>query len=180
MEDETLRFNALADELQQTSLIARADDNRLRKLQEGTLSTGTQYGEEFNSNLRMLENQKNILKTGNDRVSELNTMLREAAVGWIDLNGALRDENLALLANVTGLTEENLALLAERSRLNEQIDMLSSTIDDYKEILEKHGELNGELNATTIALEQQIDRLEASNAEYKRLNEELSSSIIAQ
>lgn len=177
MEAETLRFNTLADELQQTSIIARADDNRLRKLQEGNLSTGTQYGEELNSNLRMLENQKNILKTGNERVSELNTLLREAAVGWIDLNGELTDENLALLANVTGLTEENLALLAERSRLNEQIDMLSSTIDDYKEILEKHGELNGELNATTLALEQQIDRLEASNAEYKRLNEELSSSI---
>lgn len=179
LEAETIKFNALGDELQQTLMIAGADDsnNRLRKLEGDGEVTEIKYGEELQDTVRLLQNQKNILKTGNERVGELNTEIRSAAFSWIALNGDLTEEKLALLKNITGLTEENLKLMAEQSRLNQQINVLSATIDDYKTILDRHDELNGELNSTTIALEEQIDRLEAQNAEYKRLNEELNGSI---
>jgi len=182
LEAETLKYNANADELYQTYVIARAqDDQRLLEESLGGANlrrlADESYGDHIQDSLDLLRTEKDLLKTGNERVSQLNGFLRQSAITWLDENGKLSDANLALLRNLTGLTQENLELLNEQHRLSDQINSLNSTLDTYKDLLDQHADLNGELNMTTAELEAQINRLEAANAEYKRLNGELSGSI---
>lgn len=175
LEGETLRFNALADELEQTALFAGgnpSENGRARKLQ-----TDFEYSGQLEDSLRMLRNQQTLLKNGNERVSDLNDNLRKSALEWLGLNADLSDENLALLQNITFLSQENFELLNAQTRLSEQISSLNATLDTYKNLLDNHSDLNGELNQTTLFLEAEIDRLVAANEDYKKLNEALNETI---
>jgi chromosome segregation ATPase len=176
LEGETLRFNALADELQQTAIVAGADpseNGRFRQLQAEQYD----YSGQLEDSLRILKNQESLLRNGNERISSLNGMLRSSVLGWLGLNENLSDENLALLQNITFLSQENFELLNAQGRLFEQITSLNATLDTYKDLLDNHSDLNGELNETTSFLESEIDRLVAANEEYKNLNDELTDSI---
>jgi chromosome segregation ATPase len=176
LEGETLRFNALADELQQTAIVAGADpseNGRFRHLQAEQYD----YSGQLEDSLRILKNQESLLRNGNERISSLNGMLRSSVLGWLGLNENLSDENLALLRNITFLNQENFELLNAQGRLFDQISSLNATLDTYKDLLDNHSDLNGELNETTSFLESEIDRLVAANEEYKNLNDELTDSI---
>jgi chromosome segregation ATPase len=176
LEGETLRFNALADELQQTAIVAGADpseNGRFRQLQAEQYD----YSGQLEDSLRILKNQESLLRNGNERISSLNGMLRSSVLGWLGLNENLSDENLALLRNITFLNQENFELLNAQGRLFDQISSLNATLDTYKDLLDNHSDLNGELNETTSFLESEIDRLVAANEEYKNLNDELTDSI---
>eukprot|EP00980_Cylindrotheca_fusiformis_P025717 scaffold14511_cov93-Cylindrotheca_fusiformis.AAC.3 len=175
LEGETLRFYALADELQQTAVVAGADiepdDARKRHLEE------EEYAGQLEDSVRLLSYQETVLKKGNERVSELSGILRQSALNLLGLNANLSDENLALLQNITYLSQENFELLNSQTRLSEQISSLQSKIDTYQDLLDNHSDLNGELNQTTLLLEAEIDRLVAANEEYKKQNEELNETI---
>ena len=172
LEGQTLRYNALADELRQTAIVAGGNPKvKRRELQN------QQYKGELNDNLRILKRQEDLIRSGNERVTELNVILRESALSLLGLNADLSDENLALLRNVTFLTQENFELLNAQTRLSEQISTLNRTLDTYKDLLDSQGDLNGELNQTTTFLEAEIDRLIAANEEYKRLNQDLNNTI---
>ncbi|CAJ1935001.1 unnamed protein product [Cylindrotheca closterium] len=172
LEGQTLRYNALADELRQTAIVAGGNPKvKRRELQD------VQYKGELNDNLRILKRQEDLIRSGNERVTELNVVLRESALNLLGLNSNLSDENLALLRDVTYLTQENFDLLNAQTKLSDQISTLNSTLDTYKNLLDNQGDLNGELNQTTTQLEAEIDRLVASNEEYKRLNRDLNNTI---
>jgi chromosome segregation ATPase len=172
LKGETLRYNAIADELYRTSVLAGAKGDESRQL-----ANSASYLDQLEDSLLILQEEKELLKTGNERVSQLNNFLRQSAFDWLGTNANLTEENMALLRNITWLTQENLDLLNEQNRLSDQIMALDSTLDTYKNLLENHSELNGELNQTTSELASQIYRLELANAEYKRINGELSNSI---
>jgi len=174
LEGQTLRYNALADELQQTAIVGGGNlskRQRRRELQD------FQYGGELNDSLGTLKRQEDLIRTGNERVTGLNVVLRENALKLLGLNGDLSGEKLALLQNITFLTQENFDLLNAQTRLADQINSLNATLDTYKNLLENQGDLNGELNQTTSILEAEIDRLVAANEEYKRLNLDLNNTI---
>lgn len=177
---ETLRFSALADELEQTAQMAETGDVSRRKLQLPTNEAQDdqfEVGGQLQASVQQLDQQRELLATGNGRVTELNTMILHSTLGWIGQNANLTGFNAALSESVNALTEENFDLQAERDALAVQIQDLNSHIDDLSELLDDHAELNGQLNASTADLERQIERLKASNAEYSRLNQELDDSI---
>lgn len=173
LEGQSLRYNALADELRQTAIVAGGNPRVKRR----ELQNNPQFKGELNDNLRILKRQEDLIRSGNERVTELNVILRESALNLLGLNSNLSDENLALLRNVTFLTQENFDLLNAQTRLADQISTLNSTLGTYKDLLDSQGDLNGELNQTTTFLEDEIDRLVASNEEYKRLNQDLNNTI---
>jgi len=172
MEGQTLRYNVLADELQQTAIVGGGNpSSQGRELQE------FQYSGELNDSLLTLKRQEDRIRSGNERVAGLNVLLRENALKLLGLNENLSDEKLALLQNITFLSIENFDLLNAQTRLGDQINSLNATLDTYKNLLDNQGDLNGELNQTTTLLEDEIDRLVAANEEYKRLNLDFNNTI---
>lgn len=172
LEGQTLRYNALADELQQTAIVGGGNPSRQRRELQNF-----QYNGELNDSLSTLKRQEDLIRSGNERVTGLNVILRENAMKLLGLNEDLTEEKLALLQNITFLSQENFDLLNAQTRLADQINSLNATLDTYKNLLENQGDLNGELNQTTSILEAEIDRLVAANEEYKRLNVDLNNTI---
>eukprot|EP00339_Tiarina_fusa_P026056 CAMPEP_0117041788 /NCGR_PEP_ID=MMETSP0472-20121206/29151_1 /TAXON_ID=693140 ORGANISM="Tiarina fusus, Strain LIS" /NCGR_SAMPLE_ID=MMETSP0472 /ASSEMBLY_ACC=CAM_ASM_000603 /LENGTH=604 /DNA_ID=CAMNT_0004752873 /DNA_START=199 /DNA_END=2013 /DNA_ORIENTATION=- len=192
---ETLRFRALADELEQTTMVASSPGSgggttgrreRQRQLQTSTdtdnTNTNTTEPEmdevgQLEDSVTHLDRVRELLATENGRVQELSGSLHQAALDWILRNTDLSNANAALWNDVNALTAENLALQSERDDLSVQIDDLSSHIDDLTGLIDDHAGLNGELNATTAELMAQILRLEAANADYAHQNAALSDHI---
>lgn len=175
VEAETLRFSALTNELGRTADFAETGQESSRKLARKT--DDAEGLKDLETSVQKLDRQRQVLKTGNERVSELNALLHESAEEWFVRNSELLDSNGMLRDNVDLLIQENLLIRSERDELSTQIDSLRSEIDNLSGLIDDHSDLNGALNQTTADLEAQIDRLQASNEEYARLNEELSDSL---
>ena len=167
---ETLRFSILTDQLEQTAQIAETGDVSRRKLTEHS-EEETEYRGQLQESLQELDHQRELLATGNGRVTQLNAMLLQSTLGWIGLNGSLTGLNGVLTESIHSLTQDNLNLLAQRDELTIQVQDLNSQLDKLFEMLDGQGESNG------TDLEYQIERLTAENAEYERVNKELQARI---
>ena len=186
---ETVRFRSLTDELEVTRVLAqggaRGDTMPKRRQEEvQDLFGQRQMQDDIEDDLIELENRlsdldqvKELLSSENNRVEDLNRELHQSAVSWILLNTDLTDANADLLSNIGLLTAENAALQAERDELSDQIDDLGDHIENLNGMLDDHSELNGQLNASTLELMEQIARLEAANEDYAGLNADFAARI---
>lgn len=184
---ETQRFNDLTDTLEQTAMYASGGPVDRRILQEmdeteteEEMEDGDYEEEELGQlayGIRSIVQHQRSLKTGNERVTGINSALLASADVWFSSNANLTDENSDLSDAIEELRLENERLEAERDRLAEQIGSLTEQVDLLSGLVGDQASLNDLLNGTTLELETQITRLEAANAEYERLNQELNDQI---
>jgi len=125
---------------------------------------------QMNASLKELEYQKGLLGSSNNRMTELNVLLRTSVLDTVNQNKDLIGQNNNLQGSVADLSGRVDQLQVLIGGLEAEVSGLEDALDDYEN-------LNEQLEESIVELNRQNSVLENSNVQYATLNAQLNESL---